>query len=338
MKKYLIAAAFATVLAGTASAQTVVLKAHSFSGPQAPEQSKNLVPWAEKVAKLSGGRLKIEIYPSMQLGGKPSDLPQQLEDGVVDIIMEIPGYAPGRFPGVEGLELPFTNVGTTTGESAAAFEWATRWLKDTDFKGFKVLSIHATDPSTFHTRDKEIKSIADLKNLKIRVPSKVVGGVVQKLGAVPVGIPLPDVYEALSRGQVDGMLINWIIMPPFRLNEVTKYHLDTPVYQTPIMMLMNQKSYDKLPPDLQKIIDETTGLEHSREVGEQLEKMKDAAIETIRKAGGVIDTLPAADVAKLKADVQPLHAAWIAEMNKRGMPGQKMYDDLLATTAKYGRK
>lgn len=338
MKRYLVAAALAAVLTAPASAQPIVLKAHSFSGPQAPEQSKNLVPWAERVEKLSGGKLKIEIYPSMQLGGKPSDLPQQVEDGVVDIIMQIPGYSPGRFPGVEGLELPFTNVGTTTGQSAAAFEWATRWLKDTDFKGLKVLSIHATDPSTFHTRDKNLKSIADLKTLKIRVPSKVVGGIVQNLGAVPVGIPLPDVYEALSRGQVDGTLINWIIMPPFRLHEVTKYHLDAPVYQTPIMMLMNQKSYDKLPPDLQKIIDDTTGLEHSREVGKRLEEMKDAAIETIRKAGGVINSLPDADLVRLKKDVQPLHAAWIAEMNKRGMPGQKMYDDLLATTAKYGRK
>ncbi len=338
MKKFVVAAVLAVGFAAPAVAQPIVLKAHTYAGPQAPEMAKNLTPWAEKVAKLSNGKLKIEIYPNMQLGGKPGDLPQQLDDGVVDIIVHIPGYSPGRFAGVEGLELPFTNVGTAAGQSAAAYEWATRWLQDADFKNIKVLSIQATDPSQLHMREKAVARLDDLKGLKIRVPSRVVGDMVQALGASPVGIPLSATYEALSRGQADGMFINWVIMPPYRLHEVTKFHLDTPIYQTPIMMLMSRKSYDRLPADLKKIVDESTGLDYSRQIGVQVDELKDAAIETVRKAGGTIQPLPTAERDRWVAIVKPAYQSWIENMNKRGLPGQKMFDDLLETTTRHGRK
>jgi TRAP-type C4-dicarboxylate transport system substrate-binding protein len=128
MQKLVVAAAAAAVVLATPAGAQTVLKAHSFSGPQAPDQALHLVPWAEKVNKAAGGRLKIEVYTNMQLGGKPADLPQQLDDGVVDIVFHLPGFSPGRFPGMEGTELAFTNVGVSAGQSPAVYEWANRWL------------------------------------------------------------------------------------------------------------------------------------------------------------------------------------------------------------------
>ena len=335
MKKLLLAAALA--LAGSVHAQTVI-KVHSFSSPQAPDQALHLFPWAERVAKSSGGKLKVEVYPSMQLGGKPADLPQQLDDGVVDAIFHLPGFSPGRFPGMEGTELPFTNVGVSAGQSPAIFEWANRWLKDSEFKGMRILAIHATDASILHTREKPVRTLEDFKGLKLRVPGRFVGEAAKALGATPVGIPLPGVYEALARGQVDGMFINWAIMPSYRFHEVTKHHMETPVYQSPLMTLLSQRSYDKLAPDLRKAIDDNSGLEYTKQIGKVWDGLTEGARKATREAGNNVFTLSDAEKKRWAQAVQPVYRLWVEEMNKRNLPGQKMLDDLLATTAKYGRQ
>lgn len=337
MIRFAIAAALAAAFAAPAAAQTI-LKLHSFSSPQAPDQALHLFPWAERINKASGGKLKVEVYTSMQLGGKPADLPQQLEDGVVDAIFHLPGFSPGRFPAMEGTELPFTNVGLSAGQSPAVFEWANRWLKDSEFKGIHILSIHATDPSILHTREKAIRTLDDFKGVKLRVPGRFVGEAAKALGATPVGVPLPGVYEALARGQVDGMFINWAIVPSYRFQEVTKHHLETPIYQSPLMTLMSERSYAKLSPELRKVIDENSGLEYTKYIGKVWDGLTDGARKTIRDAGNEIYSLPEPERQRWADAVRPVYRLWVDEMNKRKLPGEKMLDDLLATTAKYGRK
>lgn len=337
MKKVVVAAALAAVFALPAGAQTV-LKVHSFSGPQAPDQALHLFPWAEKINKAAGGKLKIEVYTNMQLGGKPADLPQQLEDGVVDIIFHLPGFSPGRFPGMEGTELPFTNVGVSAAQSPAVYEWANRWLKDTEFKGIRILAIHTTDASILHTRDKAIRSLEDFKGIKLRVPGRFVGEAAKALGATPVGIPLPGVYEALSRGQVDGMFINWAIVPSYRFYEVTKHHMERPIYQSPLMTLMSQRSYDQLLPDMKQLIDDNSGLEYTKHIGKVWDSLTEGARKQIRDSGNNIYAISDQEQRRWAEAVKPVYGIWIEEMNKRNLPGQKMFDDLLVTTAKYGRK
>jgi TRAP-type transport system periplasmic protein len=337
MTRFAVAAVLAAAFAAPAMAQTVI-KVHSFSSPQAPDQALHLLPWAERVNKASGGKLKVEVYTSMQLGGKPADLPQQLEDGVVDAIFHLPGFSPGRFPAMEGTELPFTNVGVSAGQSPAVFEWAGRWLKDSEFKGIRVLSIHATDASILHTRERPIRTLEDFKGVKLRVPGRFVGEAAKALGATPVGIPLPGVYEALARGQVDGMFINWAIMPSYRFHEVTKNHMETPVYQSPLMTLMSERSYAKLAPDLRKAIDDNSGLEYTKHIGKVWDGLTEGARKQTREAGNNVYSLTPQEKARWVKAVEPVYKVWVDEMNKRGLAGQKMLDDLLATTAKYGRK
>lgn len=338
MKVLAFAASLAMLAAVPAAAQPVVLKVHSFSGPQAPDQALHLFPWAEKINKASGGKLKIEVYPAMQLGGKPADLPQQLDDGVVDAIFHLPGFSPGRFPAMEGTELPFTNVGVSAGQSPAVYEWANRWLKDSEFKGIRIIAIHTTDASILHTRDKAIRTLDDFKGVKLRVPGRFVGEAAKALGATPVGIPLPGVYEALSRGQVDGMFINWAIVPSYRFYEVTKNHMERPIYQSPLMTLLSQRSYDKLPADMKKLIDDNSGLEYTKHIGKVWDGLTEGAVKQIRGAGNNIYAISDQERARWAEAVKPVYKIWVDEMGKRGLPGQRMLDDLLATTAKYGRK
>jgi TRAP-type C4-dicarboxylate transport system substrate-binding protein len=337
MKQVAIGIALAALVTMPAAAQ-IVLKVHSFSGPQAPDQARHLFPWAEKINKEAGGKMKVEVYTNMQLGGKPADLPQQLDDGVVDAILIVPGFSPGRYPALEGTELPFTNVGVSAGQSPAVFEWATKWLMNSELKGSKIIASHTTDASILHTRTKQVKTLADFKGLKLRVPGRFVGETAKAFGATPVGIPLPGVYEALERGQVDGMFINWAIVPPYRLHEVTKYHLETPIYQSPIMTFMRQASYDKLPPEMKKIIDANSGIEYTKQIGLVWDELTVPAKKAISDHGNTLYRLDEGERQRWIKAVQPVYKIWIEEMNKRGLPGQKMFDDLLATTAKHGRK
>lgn len=334
-----IATALAFMLPVTAVlAQTFTIRVHSFSAPQAPDQVKHLMPWAEKVGKDSGGRLKVEVYPGMQLGGRPADLVQQLEDGVVDMIWTLPGYTPGRFPGLEGMELPFMATGRSESHSQALMEFVDRHLKDSELKGFKIISVHASDAAVLHTTKKPVKTLDDIKGLKIRAAGRYIGEALKALGGTPVGIPLPGVYEALERGQVDGMFTNWAIMPSYRFYEVTKHHTNTPLYQGSFLTLMSQRTYDRLPADLRKVIDDNSGPAYARKLGALWDEQTAPAVDSTRKAGNDIFELTSAERDKWQAAVKPAYDLWIADMTKAGRDGRKMFADMQEITARHGRR
>ena len=134
------------------------------------------------------------------------------------------------------------------------------------------------------------------------------------------------------------MILHWPIIPPYRLHEVTKFHLETPIYQSPIMTIMSQKSYDKLPPYMKKVIDANSGLEYTKQIGKVWDELTIPARKAITDHGNTLYSLDNAERQRWIKAVEPVYKLWIGEMDKRGLPGQKMFDDLLATTAKYGRK
>lgn len=337
-RQFTALAAIAALAPGLSFAQdSHTLKIHSFSGPQAPEAVHMVLPFIDAVEEQSGGRLDVEFYPSMQLGGAASDLIEQLEDGVVDIIVAIPGLTPGRFSGLEGMDMPFTNVGTSEGQTAALLTFAEKWLMDGEFKGIKILHMHATDAAVLHTSGKAVQSMADMSGLKIRAPGRYTGEAIKALGGTPVGLSLGETYEALERGQVDGMTINWAIMTPYKLQEVTKYHMENPFYQNAIFVLMSQESFDALPEDLQAVIDANIGFDKSVEIARAIDGLTATAKETITAEGGNIYSISAEEEASWKETVKPVYDIWIKEMDKKGLPGQEMFDDIMALTAQYGR-
>jgi TRAP-type C4-dicarboxylate transport system substrate-binding protein len=336
--KLALGAALAVGLSPLAlAAQEVTLRLHSFGSPTSLDHTEHLDRWAEKVEADSDGRISVEVYPSLQLGGGVADLVPQLEDGIVDIIWTLPGFAPGRFPGTQGLELPFMNTGDSASMSPAAMEFITTHLGP-EFEGIKIISVHATDPSLVHTVDKPIEKLEDFAGLKLRVAGRFIGEAAKGLGATPVGMGLGDVYEALSRGQVDGMLINWAITKPFRFYEVTEYHTDVPLYQSMLMTLMSQASYDKLPDDLKAVIDQNSGVEYAKRMGEIWDSQTEPAKQATVDAGDTIITLSDAEIARWKEAVQPAYDAWIEEMNAQGYDGAALFQALQEITAKYGRE
>ena len=267
IKANLIAIALVAAATASAPAQEVTLRLHSFSSPTALDHTEHLDRWAESVEADSDGRIDVQVYPAMQLGGTAADLVQQLEDGVVDMIWTVAGFTPGRFTGTQGLELPFMHTGTSATMSPAAMEFIEANLQK-EMEGIKVIAVHATDGALFHMSDDCIETTEDLSGKQIRVSGKYIGEAVSALGGTPVGIALPGVYEALARGQVDGMLINWAITKPYKFSEVTDCHTEPSLYQTMLMTLMSQDAYDAMPADLQTVIDDNSGIEYARKMGE----------------------------------------------------------------------
>jgi TRAP-type C4-dicarboxylate transport system substrate-binding protein len=315
-------------------------RCHSFSSPTALDHTLHLDRWAERVNQQSGGRIRVEMFPAMQLGGQPRDLPQQLEDGVVDMIWTVPGFTPGRFMGTEGLELPFMNTGRSATMSPAAFEYVSRNLASTEYRGIKIISIHATDRALIHTSRRPVRTLEDFRGLRLRVAGRFIGEAVTALGATPVGIPLGGVYEAASRNQVDGFLINWAITHPFRLFEVSKFHTEPPgrgLFQGMLLTLMNQRSYDRLPNDLKAVIDANSGAELSRQLGETWDTQTQQAVDAARNAGNEIIEIGPEEVARWRQAVAPAYESWMAEMGRRNRNGRQLFDAVQEITARHGR-
>src|SRR6266508_2171593 len=164
------AAAFAFTGEGV-NAQEVVLKVEHFVGPQATIQAQVFNPWCEKIGKESGGKLKCQIYPAMQLGGTPPQLFDQAKDGVVDIVWTIPTYQAGRFVKSEVFELPFLVKSAETG-SPALWEYIQKNSLD-EFKGTKLILAHVHDGAQLHFTTKDVKTLEDLKGLKVRAPTRI---------------------------------------------------------------------------------------------------------------------------------------------------------------------
>jgi len=329
----------ALLAAGAAVAQEVVLKIHHFLPPQATIQVQFFTPWCDKLGKESGGRIKCQIYPAMQLGGTPPQLFDQARDGVADIVWTLPTYQAGRFLKSEVFELPFMAKSAESG-SPAFWEYIQKYSLD-EFKGVKLIAAHLHDGSLLHFANKEVKTMDELKGLKVRAPTRIGTKFLAALGATPVQMPIPQVTEAIAKGVIDGAMVPWEVAPAIKLQEVAKYHLDnTPdrprMSNSIFVVAMNQAKYDSLPPDLKKIIDANSGLETSKMIGKAFDSTTEPGRKLAASAGGVFDVLSPAEYDRWQKATEGVVKEWIGDVTAKGANGQALYDDAKALIKKYG--
>ena len=340
VKPVMLAVAAALALgAAPARAQEVVLKLHHFLPPQATIQALVFNPWCEKVGRESGGRIKCQIYPAMQLGGTPPQLFDQAKDGVADIIWTVPTYQAGRFQKAEVFELPFMARNAETG-SPALYEYVQKNALD-EFRGVKVLAMHLHDGALLHFAKQPVKTMEDLKGLKVRGPTRIGAKVLTALGATPVQMPLPQVPESVAKGVIDGAMVPWEGVPPIKLQEIAKYHTDTAagmprMSNTIFVIAMNEAKYASLPADLRKVIDANTGLEWSKQIGRAFDSTTDPAKKMAAAVGGVFDTLTPAEYDRWVKQTEGVNREWIGEVGAKGGNGQALLDDARALIRKNG--
>ncbi|MEM7733183.1 MAG: TRAP transporter substrate-binding protein [Pseudomonadota bacterium] len=328
------AALMATTLSGAGWAQEVTLKMHQFLPPQANVPNLILMPWAERVMAASDGRIQIDHFPAMQLGGKPPELASQVVDGVADIIWTVAGYTPGRFPQLEVFELPFmmTNAEDT---SRAYWEYADANMMDTDFKDMKILGVWVHGPGVIHS-NKPVESVSDLNGMKVRGPTRVITGMLGELGATPVGMPVPAMPEALSKGVIDAGVIPWEVTAALKVPELVKNHTtfaDEPLYTAAFIFAMNKDKWEALPDDLKAIIDAESGADFSALAGKTMQDSDGPARKLAEDAGNNIIDLTPDQIAEWKAAAGNVEANWIAEMNEKGFDGQALVDQAKALIA-----
>ncbi len=310
-----------------ASAQDVVLRVHHWGSPKSPQHVSMLVPWCEKVVKESGNRIKCDVFPSMQLGGSPPQLYDQARDGVVDVIFTIPGYTAGRFPLIEVFELPFMAT-TAEATSRAAWEYAQTYAKD-EFKDTKLLALNVNGPCNVYTTKQPIRTQADFKGLKVRAPNRQTSSMLAMLGATPVGMPLPGIPEALSKGVIDGAVVPYEIAPSIKLDELTKFVAETDRTQpamcaTVFAMAMNLAKYNSMPADLRTVIDRNSGLELSGAMGRIQGGADVPARQKIVDAGVKVNVVPADELNRWRTATASLEDQWAASVSGKGHDGKAL--------------
>lgn len=334
-----VAAVAALSIGATATmstAQEVTLRLHQFLPPQANVPKNIIEPWIETIETASEGRIKIDHFPAMQLGGKPPELIGQAIDGVADIVWTVSGYTPGRFPHTEVFELPFmmTNAEAT---SRAYWDMAQKYMVDGEFSDFHLLGAWVHGPGLIHSAD-PIETPADLNGVKLRAPTRVTNMMFSGMGATPVGMPVPAVPEGLSKGVIDATVIPWEVTGALKVPELVTNHLefgDASLYTTTFLFAMNQDAYNAMPDDLKKILDDNSGVEFSAFAGKQMQLDDGPAREFALDLGNQVTTLTPEQVDEWRAAAASTVDAWIAEVGEQGMDGAALIEEAQALIQSY---
>jgi TRAP-type transport system periplasmic protein len=330
-------AALAASAFSSASAQEVTLRLHQFLPPQATIPSKVIAPWIQKIEAESKGRIKIQMFSAMQLGGTPPQLYDQARDGVADITWTVLGYTPGRFVKSEVIELPFMTGLSSEASSQAFWEYVQNHAAD-EFRDVKLLAVHTHGPGLFHTKA-PITGLDSLKGMKIRGGSRIVNSMLTKLGAIPVGMPVPGVSEALSKGVLDGTTLPWEVTPAVKVTELVKNHTSFTgnhgLYVTGFAFQMNRRSYDRLPDDLKKVIDNNSGQVLAAQFGRGMDAGDKVAKAIAEKAGNSIVQLDAAETNRWRQASLAVESDWVNEVKTKGVDGSELVKAMRALMAKH---
>lgn len=348
MKKFMntvrAASAFAaSILLGAATAQAApefTFRFHHFLGPKAPAHTQMIEPWCKRIEEASKGRIKIDINPAMALGGKPPELIRQVRDGVVDIVWTVNGYTAGLFPRTEVFELPFIHTNDPGATNLAMGEMFEKYLAD-DYKGLKPLFLHVHAGQAIHMVDTPINKPEDLAGKKMRIPTRTGAWVIEALGANPVGMPVPELPQALSKKVVDGALIPWEIIPALKLQELTKFQIEgadkARFGTTTFQVTMNEAKWNALPDDLKKVFTDNSGTAWLKEVGKIWRDSDDGGIGLAQKAGNTYIQLTKEQTAAFQAKLEPVVARWVKEVSGPGIDGAALVEAARAAMAKHSK-
>jgi TRAP-type transport system periplasmic protein len=329
------------MLPNTAMSQEVTLRLHTFLPPVANPVKHFMVPWAEKVGKESKGRIKVQIYPAMQLGGKAPQLLSQVRDGVVDIVWTLPGFTPGVMPKLEIFELPFLHRDTHSTVMALQ-DYIDMHMKK-DFEPYHVLLVHTHAGALFMSKD-PINKVEDFKGMKLRSYSRTNAWILEALGATPLQVALPELVPMLNKGTVSGSILPYEIAPAVKMQDLTDYFTTLappqPRLSTAIFtLLMNKKTYESLPPDLKKVIDANSGRNIAPMAIETWDRIEVDGEKVMRsKSKNKFVSLSAEETAKFKKTVQPVFDRFVKLLDDSGADGKKILADVEMLIEKHSKK
>ena len=278
-------------------------------------------PWAKQVEKVTNGRVKIQIYPSQTLA-KGKEAWNAARDGIADMAWFAGGQNPGMMPYIDVITLPAL---FKTAEKGSEVLWKLyekipeiqKELADN-----QILILYTVTPYKILTSKKQVKTMEDLRGLKIRTAAGPPTDQMKLLGGIPVVLPMPDCYVAVDKGTLDGMLAAMEPIPGFKLYEVNKYVAEVPYCSNYFMVVMNKKKWNSLPKDIRDAIMSISGLEGSKWWGKNFFDSADEGVLKIAKEAGYEMTyypLPEKERERwLEISGKPLWEQWIKGMESKG--------------------
>jgi TRAP-type C4-dicarboxylate transport system substrate-binding protein len=282
-----------------------------------------ITPWMAEVAKDSGGEVAPKLYPSMQLGGSPPGLFRQAVDGVVDMVFTLPGYTSPAFPRTQMVELPGLSP---DGRVATELLWKLidPYLKP-EYAGVKIIALWAAEDAGLMTRGKVIRTLDDIKGMRMRSPSAAQARQLAVMGASPVAMPITELYPGLDRGTIDGAMVPFSVIIDFRIGEVAKtYTIPGPLFgRSSFLIAMNQKKFDSLSPKAKAAIDKHSGLPLSLKATEVYIKRAEQGVASVRGKAEIVE-FSKAEQSKISALLRPIVDDWVKESEAKGIPAKKM--------------
>jgi len=333
--KSVLAGASLIAAPNVARSQALELKLAYFVGDQ-HAMSQWLIKWANNLEKDSGGRITVKRFPGSQMGPV-----QQHYDfartGQADVAWFLHGATPGRFPLTELVQVPYlvgsAEIGTKVLNDA---ELRSKYL-DAEHKGVKVLLLMTHQPGNVHTTKKPIRTVEDIKGLRIRFASPTIREYVAALGGTPVGVLPTEQVEQLQKGTIDGVFIDYGGAGiAFKMGGVLKYSTEMYSYVSSFGVAMNPDFWAKLPPDLQALVTRSmTGVE--KEVGQAWDGLDVPGKKAIMDGGGEAIKLSAAEDAKFRKIGAEVAAAKVKELDGKGMPASAIYGLMKARAEQHAK-
>ena len=307
-----------------ATAQADELKFANYMAPTHPYVAGAFDPFAAQIAEATGGAVTVKVYNGGELGAGPADQYARVVDGVAEFAFGLPGYTAANFPLTLLTELP----GVISEADGTATIWKNIDLFQPEFERVKLVGLWSNAQNVLYTRDKAVRSPADVAGMKIRVPSRNAGLVVEAWGGSPVSMPVSEIYNALQTGVIDGAMIDGTATMAFKLGEVANFltvGMDTTI--SPFFIIMNRDAFDALPADQQaavlKVGQDISVVGNQVQLGE--------AAKGIAKFGETegkeLISLTADEAAAFNALSAPVVAAVVAET---GGTAQAVIDALMA--------
>jgi TRAP-type transport system periplasmic protein len=317
----------------------ITLKLHHSFSAVSGVHDKFLLPWARKIETESGGRMRVDIFPSMQLGGAPAALFDQARDGSADIVWTAPTLTPGRFAKIETFELPFLLSRRALVSSKALTDFAAANLQD-EFRDFCTICFSCSDSAVIHAT-RPVRTTEDMKDFKLHVQTRLAAEAMRALGAHPVMMPRAQLPVAITEHVVDGCLDPWHVVPPLRLNDLLRFHTEfadhSPSART-YVLAMNKASYDRLPRELKNVIDSNSGQVAAALAGAMWDQQAAAVANMVVERGDLIVTLLPEAVARWRKATEPVIDAWRKEVKEQKIDGAKLIAAASALLAKYANE
>jgi TRAP-type C4-dicarboxylate transport system substrate-binding protein len=317
----------------------ITLKLHHSFSAVSGVHDKFLLPWARKIETESGGRMHVDIFPSMQLGGAPAALLDQVRDGSADIVFAAPTLTPGRFAKIETFELPFLPARRALVSSKALADFAAANLQD-EFRDFYTICFSCSDSAAIHAT-RPVRTTEDMKDFKLHVQTRLAAEAMRVLGARPVMMPSAQLPVAITEHVVDGCLDPWHLVPPLRLNDLLRFHTEfsdrSPSART-YVLAMNKTSYDRLPRELKSVIDSNSGQVAAAMAGAMWDQQAAAVANMVVERGDLIVTLLPEAVVRWRKATEPVIDAWRKEIKEQKIDGAKLIAAANALLAKYANE